>query len=444
MISRLFLPIFVAVLIVVGATSSAWAAQMEVRIDPDAEVSPFYVRYQKTVFIEYPEDGLVHDQLSGQEWRVAGSADSSNPGVQDLMGQINQKIRDSRSQALVSDLNVSYDMHLRPFGDNTSVDYNVILTGDMSNYLITKDSQRALIDLGWRGISVYDDVVIDGVEINMPISILESNSPEAYELLAGTAAADVLLRPIIDADFILEQPMTNWQFLFDPTGINVDAGTFGLSDEISGIVVSQWTMDQSNIIIGIQGGTEIEATVMLDREYTVKSKQSADSTWIQVIGYGTLDELDGIEIAGVTSEPPPVVQEFPIYIIYGMAGVAAVAGIGFFFVSSRSLKNQSTEQQGIDPSRLVGYQTSTSSGGYRTNRGEAQLKGNSDYRQTRSVYDDAPRNVPTPEAFDAACGCSASAEAGSECDCEMQSSCLCDASCRCGAHICRENADMMG
>ena len=444
MISRLFLPIFVAILIMVGATTPAWAAQMEVRINPDAESSPFYIRYQKTVFIEYPEDGLIHDQLNGQDWHVTGSADSSNPGVQDLMGQLNQKILDSKSQASISDLNVSYDVHLRPFGGHTSVDYNVALSGDISNYLITRDSQRALIDLGWRGLSAYDDVVIDGVEINTPISILESHSPETYELLAGTAADDVLLQQIINADFILEQSMTKWQFLFDPTGINVEAGTFGLSDEIAGFVVSQWTIEPSNIITGIQSAIEIEATVVLDREYTVKSKQSADGAFIQMVGYGTLGVLDGIEIAGVTPESPPVVQEFPVFIIYGMAGIAAVAGIGFFFVSSRSLKNQSVGQQGIDPSRLVGYQTSSSSGGYRTNRGEAQLRDNSDYQQTRSVYDNASRNVPPPAAFDAACGCSTAAETGSECDCEMQDSCLCDASCQCSASICRENSDMMG
>ncbi len=444
MISRPFLPIFVAILIMVGATTPVWAAQMEVRINPDAESSPFYIRYQKTVFIEYPEDGLIHDQLSGQDWHVTGSADSSNPGVQDLMGQLNQKILDSKSQASISDLNVSYDVHLRPFGGHTSVDYNVALSGDISNYFITRDSQRALIDLGWRGLSAYDDVVIDGVEINTPISILESHSPETYELLAGTAADDVLLQQIINADFILEQSMTKWQFLFDPTGINVEAGTFGLSDEIAGFVVSQWTIEPSNIITGIQSAIEIEATVVLDREYTVKSKQSADGAFIQMVGYGTLGVLDGIEIAGVTPESPPVVQEFPVFIIYGMAGIAAVAGIGFFFVSNRSLKNQSVGQQGIDPSRLVGYQTSSSSGGYRTNRGEAQLRDNSDYQQTRNVYDNASRNVPPPAAFDAACGCSTAAETGSECDCEMQDSCLCDASCQCSASICRENSDMMG
>ena len=458
---RLFLPAFVAILIMIGASTPAWAAQLEVIINPDTESSPFHIRYQKTVFIEYPEDGLVHDQLNGQDWLVSGSADASNPDVQALIDEINQNIFDAGSQASVSDLVVSYNIHLQPITDHTSIDYTVVLDGTISNYLVTRDSQKALIDMGWRGFSAYDNVVIDGVEINTPISILASHSPETYELFAGTAADEVLLQRIIDADFILAQPMTNWHFLFDPTGINVDAGTFGLSDEIAGHVVSAWTMGESSIREGIQTEREFEATVTLDREYTVRSLQSADNAVVRVIGFGTLDVLDGVEIVGVTPTPPEgytttSTGDFPIFIIYGMAGLAAVAGIGFFVVSNRSLKKQSSEQQGIDPNRLVGYQTSSSSGGYQTNRGEAQLRDDTDYQQTRSVYDDSSQNIsqntttppppssPTPAASDATCGCAASADMGSECDCEMQGACLCDATCQCGAHICRENADMMG
>ena len=454
MTSRLLIPAFVAILIMVGASTPAWAAQLEVLINPDTESSPFHIRYQKTVFIEYPEDGLIHDQLSGKNWTITGSADASNPSVQTLMNKLNQHIFDAGSQASVSDLEVSYNIHLQPITDHTSIDYAVTLDGTISNYLITRDSQKALLDLGWRGFSANDNVIIDGVEINIPLSILASHSPETYDLLAGTAADDVLLLEIINGDFILDQPMTNWHFLFDPTGINVDAGTFGLSDEISGHVISAWTMGESSIREGIQIEREFEAVVTLDREYTIRSLQSADNAVIRVIGFGTLDTLDGVEIAGVTPTPPEGYTttssgDFPIFIIYGMAGLAAVAGIGFFFVSNRSLKHQSTEQQGIDPNRLVGYQTSTSSGGYKTNRGEAQLRDDTDYQQTRSVYDNAsqsapPPSAPTPATSDATCGCSASAEMGSECDCEMQGSCLCDASCQCSAHLCRENADMMG
>ncbi len=134
-------------------------------------------------------------------------------------------------------------------------------------------------------------------------------------------------------------------------------------------------------------------------------------------------------------------------IIYGMAGMAAIGGVGFFIFSNRALKNQETAQTGVDPSRLTGYQTSGSSGGYQTNRGEAQLKDDSSYQKTRSVYDaETTQQAPPPPAStsqEAACGCAASAEMGSECDCEMQGSCLCDASCGCNASICKDQVSSM-
>ena len=348
MTSRLLLPVFVVILLMIVMSTPAWAAQLEVSIDPDDESSPFNVRYQKTVFIEYPEDGLIHDYLSGQDWQVAGSTDSSNPGVQDLMDQMNRNIHDSGSQASVSDLDVSYDIHLKPFDGHTSIDYTVVLDGTISSYLITWDSQTTLIDLGWRGLGAHDDVVIDGVEINMPISILESHSSEAYELLAGTAADEVLLQPIINADFILELPMTDWHFLFDPTGISVDAGTFGLSDEIA---VSAWTIPEGCCHLPpIQIEREFEAVVTLDREYTIRSPRSSDNAVVRVMGFGALDVLDGIEIAGVTPTPPEgyattSTGSFPFFIGYNIAGLVIIAGIAFFLIRRWFRKRQSVWHQ---------------------------------------------------------------------------------------------------
>ena len=96
-------------------------------------------------------------------------------------------------------------------------------------------------------MSVDGEVMIDDIEINIPINILRDQEPEVYSIFEGTEAEDVLNRPLIDADFILEQPLTNWHFLFDPTGINADASTFGLDESIQGFVISSWTMGESSI-----------------------------------------------------------------------------------------------------------------------------------------------------------------------------------------------------
>jgi hypothetical protein len=306
--------------------------------------------------------------------------------------------------------------------------------------------------MGWRGLSVTDPVVIDGVEINHPISVLQEDEPVVYNILKGSEAEEILSKNLIDAEYIKNQPMTNWHFLFDPTGINVDASGFGLDESISGFVVSHWTMGESSLREGRQVERVFEAEVVADKNYVVRSVQSADAANLSTIGFGALDTLDGVEIAGITPTAPEgfattSTGEFPVIIVYGMAGMAAIGGIGFFIFSSRALKNQETAQTGIDPSRLTGYQTSASSGGYQTNRGEAQLRDDTGYQQTRSVYESETTQAPPPSTApaeeEAACGCAASAEMGSECDCEMQGSCLCDASCRCNADICRDQVSSM-
>ncbi len=446
------LTVLLAGILVLGTSSPAWAAQMDARINPDSDESSFKINYQKTVFIEYPDGGELFDELHTKEWTESGVADSSNPDVQILIDSLNSKIARDGSQARVSDLTVTYDIHLKGRSINTSIDYKVILEGTITDYIISKDQTKTLVDLGWRGLTATENIVIDGIGINHPISVLIDKEPVVYDILKGQQAEEILSKNLIDANYILEQPMTNWHFLFDPTGINVDASTFGLDESISGFVISHWTMGESSLREGRQVERVFEAEVNADQKYVIRSVQSADAANLSAIGFGALDSLDGVEIAGITATAPEgftttSTGDFPVTIVYGMAAMAAIGGIGFFIFSSRSMKNQETAQTGIDPSRLTGYQTSASAGGYQTNRGEAQLRDDSSYQQTRSMYDAETTQQTPPSSPDtseeAACGCAASAEMGSECDCEMQGSCLCDATCRCNADLCKEQASSM-
>ncbi len=484
MAKAIILTILLAGLIVIGTSAPAFGAQLDTRINPNNAESPFKMSYLKTVFIEYPNGGVLFDALSTSQWVVSGTADSTNPGVQELMSNLNNGIQSDGSQARISDLNVIYEFQLKGRSIQTSIDYRVVLEGTITDYIITEDSQKKLVDLGWRGLTTTSPISIDGIEINIPLGVLETEEPILYNTFVGTEAESVLNRELINADFILEQPLTNWHFLFDPTGINADASQFGLDESIAGFVISSWTMGESSIREGRQVERVYEAEVMADELYSIRSVQSTDTANLSSVGFGALDILDGVEIIGVTPTPPDDYMTtstggFPIMIIYGMAGLAAVGGIGFFIISSRSMKNQAQGQQGIDPNNLVGYQTSASSGGYQTNRGEAHLKDDTDYNQTRSVYEGtqqetlpqetlpqetlpqetlpqetlpqetlpeetvSTQTMPSAGEDDAACGCAVSAEIGSECDCEMQGSCLCDATCQCNADVCKEHVNEM-
>lgn len=411
--------LLLAGLIVGGAIAPAMGAQLESTINPNENSSPFKITYQRTAFIEYPVGGSLSESLHGNEWILEGSADINDPAVQRLQQSLNDKIHSDGSTASVDDLNVSYKFQLTGRNVNTSLDFKVQLTGSITDYVITKDQLRTLIDMGWRGLSSNESIVIDNVDVNIPLNTLQEHEPAIYELVQDDAEAnEILSMPLINADFILVQPLGNWHFLFDPTGISVDAGQYGVSDELAGQVRSSWTMGESSIREGIQIEREWHASITGDTHptipgpisYDLRAVQSADQANLHALGFGAIDTLEGVEIIGVTPSAPEdyattSTGNFPVFIIYGMAGLAAVGGIAFFIVSNRALKNEKQGQQGIDPNRLVGYQTSSASGGYQTNRGEAQLRDDSDYQKTRSYYeqnntstqntDNPPPNTPT-------------------------------------------------
>lgn len=390
-----FFTILLSVLIIFGTSSHVWAAQMDARINPDSPDFNFQVKYQRTIFIEYNEGGQLADQLRGAIESKRLTADSTNPAIVDLINRINQKLASDASGAIVSDLDVEYSAQLTGRGLNTSIDYKLILSGTISDYIIRERQGQtpAIIDVGWRGITVEGPVVIDGTEINLPISFIKDKVPSVFSSIKGTEAEVLLSENLINAEGIKDQPLSNWHFLFDPTGINVDASTFGLSEEILGFVVSGYTMGESSLREGRQVEKESEAHFTLDKSYMVRSVESADSANISVIGFGVVDSLEGLEIIGVTPTAPEGFATtstggFPINIIYGMAALAAIGGSAIFILSSRKLKREGTEQTGIDPSQLRAYQTSAGAGGYQTVRGEAQLIDDSDYQKTRSVYDE--------------------------------------------------------
>ena len=389
-------------LLIIGSSSSVWAAQLDARLIPDAESADIKITYQRNIWIGYNEGGQLADELRGKSWEIEVMADSSNPGVKDLIQKINQKITSDGSSARITDLKVEYTSGLIGRGTNTSIDYKIVLYPTLSFYNIRQfsPSSPSLVDMGWRGITTTGPIVIDGVEINLPISSLKSQEPAAYDIIAGTEGETLMSRHLINADGIRDQPLSNWHFLFDPTGINVDAGTFGLDESIVGFVVSGYTMGESSIREGRQVEKEFSAEFTKDRPYEVRSVESADSANLHLIGFAAVDIIEGVEFFGVTPTSPEGYAttssgEFPVMIIYGMAGMAGIGTIAILFISSRRLKAEAGQgQQGIDPSQLQAFSTSESSGGYKTVRGEAQLKGDQVYDQTASVYEQEKREEP--------------------------------------------------
>lgn len=386
----------IAGIIAAGTAPQAMgSAQLDARINPDSAESSFEIKYQRTIYIEYPQGGEIASSLHGIGDQISFSAANGDPEVEAFKEQLNRNLISAGSIASISTLDVEYEANFHDNEGQMAVDYKIVLDGILQNFVIVRDeaNERSIVDSSWRDLTVDEPVYLQGVNINSPIGAIAYKNADVAAAIQGEAR-DLLERPLIDATDIYEQPHETWHFLFDPTGINEDASRYGLSSEIAGFVVSKFTMGESSIREGIKTEQEAEATFTFDREYTVKTFESSDSAQISIVGLATRDILDGSEIFGVTPRAPEGYQEgstgdFPVIIIYGMAALAAIGGIAFFMFSSRSLKkNEGRGQQGIDPSLLTAYKTSSSSGGYQTNRAEAQLTGSHDYQKHRSVYDE--------------------------------------------------------
>jgi len=394
------LVVFFTGLLIIGSSTSVWGAQLDAKIIPDDESAKIKVTYQRTIFVGYNEGGELADILRGKNSQVAFNADSTNPGVQDLINKLNQKIANDGSIVRITDLDIEYSALLNGNPLATLIDYKIVLKPTLSNYNLRQFSANSpsIVEMAWRGLTVNSPIVINGIEINFPGSFIQSIEPEVFEIISDTEAGSILSTNLINADGIRDQPLGNWHKLFDPTGITSDAKQFGLAEEISGFVITTYTMGESSIREGRQVEKEIHIEFTKDKKYFVRSVESADSANVALIGFASIDIIDNTEVIGVTPNAPEDYGDttgggFPIMIIYGMAGMAGIGTIGILIWSNRKLKSEEGQgQTGIDPSQLQGYSTSASSGGYQTVRGEAQLKGDVSYEQTRSVYEEEKKD----------------------------------------------------
>jgi len=396
---------FLSIFIAVGGISPVFASsQLEVTIDPNSDTAIAKMTYQRAINIDYSDGGKLAETMNGMSKEISFSVDSSNSGIQSLISKINSYTLSQGSQAQITDLTLEYKTLMTGRSTSMSVDYSITLHPTIHNFVIKQGSGNSptLIDVDWRGFGVVGPVVINtpaygDVEINLPISTFDRFTPSLALSLKSSDAGEIMSTRLMDGDEIKAQPIGNWHFLFDPTGIGADASQYGFQ---TGSVISSFTMGESSLREGLIREQVHESAFSSDKIYRVTTYESSGNASIDIIGFANRDTLGNSEIFGVTPNAPEGYAstssgEFPAFILYGMAGMAALGGIAMMFMSKRKLSKEKGyyQQTGIDPSQLTGVQTSASSGGYQTVRGEAQVKGLEDYNQHRSYYDEEKPQV---------------------------------------------------
>jgi len=395
---------FLSIFITIGGISPVFASsQLEVTIDPNSDTAIAKMTYQRSINIDYSDGGNLAD-MNGLSKKISFSADSSNPGVQSLISKINSYMLSQNSQAQITDLTVEYKSLMTGRSTSMSVDYTIVLHPTIHNFVIKQGSGNdpTLLDVDWRGFGAIGPVMINtpaygDVEINLPISTFKRFTPSLALSIEASDAGQLVNTRLMDGDEIKAQPIGNWHFLFDPTGIGADASQYGFQ---TGSVISSFTMGESSLREGLIREQVNESAFNSDKTYRITSFESSGNASIDIIGFANRDVLGSSEIFGVTPNAPEGYAstssgEFPAFILYGMAGAAAAGGAAMMMISKRKLDKEKGhyDQTGIDPTQLTGVQTSASSGGYQTVRGEAQVKGLEDYNQHRSYYDEEKPQV---------------------------------------------------
>ena len=392
----LIIALFVGAVIALGSIAPTFgSAQLESTLEDSTGNALTKMTYQRTIWIDYSDGGSLEKILAGKNVTVVFSVDSSAIGMKELVQKINSSIASNDSNAYVSDMSLDYVALMTGRDDKMSIDYKIVLRPVIENFVVRDYSGTgpALLEVDWRGFGASGAVEIYTkeyglMEINLPISLFDKYTPEIAMQLKSSDAGELLTKSIMNADGIRDQPIENWHFLFDPTGIGVDAAQYGFQ---TGSVISKYTMGESSLREGIQIERTSEATFTIDKQYSVKTFEASDNASIDIVGFATRDS----GFFGVTPTAPEGYattssEEFPAMVLYGMAGAAAAGGLGIMMISQRKLKKEgkNLHQTGIDPTQLTGVQTSASSGGYQTVRGEAQVKGLEDYNQHKSYYDE--------------------------------------------------------
>ena len=395
---------FLSIFITIGGISPVFASsQLEVTIDPNSDTAIAKMTYQRSINIDYSDGGNLAD-MNGLSKKISFSADSSNPSVQSLISKINSYMLSQNSQAQITDLTVDYSSLMTGRSTSMSVDYTVVLHPTINNFVIKQGSgnEPTLLDVDWRGFGVIGPVIINtpaygDVEINLPISTFERFTPALALSIKASDAGQLVNTRLMDGDEIKAQPIGNWHFLFDPTGIGADASQYGFQ---TGSVISSFTMGESSLREGLIREQITESAFNSDKTYRITSYESSGNASIDIIGFANRDTLGSSEIFGVTPNAPEGYAstssgEFPAYILYGMAGMAAIGGAAMMMISKRKLNKEKGhyQQTGIDPTQLTGVQSSASSGGYQTVRGEAHVTGLEDSNDHKSYYDEEKPQV---------------------------------------------------
>jgi len=368
--------IFLVAIILSGFVPNALAVQLDAVILSGKDSTEPSFQFLRVIYIEYPDGGYISELLRDKKQTISFEADQNTPGMNEFVKHINQNLQMISSNTVVSDAKINYQAILQGNQNYAVIEYKIQLIPTITDHVLAKSIDNSIVDASWRGISINESVIIEtiygSIDINNPKSALDIMIPNVSNDLKDVS---ILELPLLDASGVLDFPLHKWHSLFDNTAIIASAPDWGYVGEN---VITHYSMGECSILGGICGDREWIEDIELDKKYSIRIVESRDDATILLEGYVDTTVISGLEVFQISMTSPvtqrPDTGAFPATIMYGMAGMGVIGGIVMFVFSNRKLKNDKNQgQTGIDPAHLIACETSNSSGGYKTNRGESYL-----------------------------------------------------------------------
>jgi len=339
------------IIVLIGLIVPASAVELIAPLSTTSVTAKPTFQFVRTYVIDYPHGGEMKNLLSGKNTSMTFHIDQSDPIKKDILKNLNSEIvRDLKSAANVTDVDIIYQTNLDVGNTQSRIDYKITFIPTVSNYVLrpATSNSAAILDTQWRGLTISSPIFVNipnygQYDINSPMYFIKKQIPDLYNKLQGSNAENLFAIPLMSSNDLLSDPISKWQHLFDPAYTLVDTNVLGYQGQK--IVISTYATGESNISQGTMLPTVKNSDLKLDQDYPVSYTERSSSASIQIDGYVAVADINGIEYFGSSPQPPrdsgiSSTGNYSAQVIYSMAAFAVVIAAGVFWWSSRVSKNE--------------------------------------------------------------------------------------------------------
>jgi hypothetical protein len=321
----------IAVILIAGLASRAYANQLDALLLPAEDRSQAQFTAFRNIELKYPQSSSLARLLDGRNERIEFTVNGT--GAQALVNAMNRAIQEEqKSPVTLHNATVNYVATIKGQPDRAQLSYKVDVKATIAGYVLQKETgnRSAIVDLDWRNFVMSAPAVIDTerglIDVNSPAGALQVMMPQLAEKLDAKGAQAIMNDPIMDfSRFNL--PMKSWHYLFDVTGLQLK--NYGVFMPGEGATVSIHSIGESSFREGTYLPKEMDATVQVDgAQVAMHASTPAPSGQITIAGYSKVQEANGTEYAEVSSKHSGGLEmgfQFQVMLVLaGMMGAVAM------------------------------------------------------------------------------------------------------------------------